>query len=77
VASGIETSLNDLAAALLHVMGSDLRPEYGPERKVNSVPRRLAWTDTARKVLNFDARVTLEDGLRELVAWWRESRAQQ
>src|SRR6266850_7881714 len=29
VASGEETSLNDLAAALLRVMGSNLRPEYG------------------------------------------------
>ena len=42
VACGVETSLNDLAAALLKVMGSDLKPEYGPERKVNPVSRRLA-----------------------------------
>ena len=32
VASGTETSFNDLAAALLKVMGSDLRPEHGPDR---------------------------------------------
>ena len=38
VASGVETSLNDLAHALLKVMGSSLHPEYGPERKVNSRP---------------------------------------
>ena len=42
IASGTETSLNDLAAALCEVMGSDLAPEYGPERSVNPVPRRLA-----------------------------------
>ena len=41
VASGVETSLNDLAQALLKVMKSDLQPEYGEERKVNPVPRRL------------------------------------
>src|SRR5687768_3539881 len=44
VASGTETSLNDLAAALARVMGRDVTPEYGPERKVNAVPRRLAST---------------------------------
>ena len=37
-------SINDLADALLKVMGSDQAPEYGPERSVNAVPRRLAET---------------------------------
>ncbi|HEU5012456.1 MAG TPA: NAD-dependent epimerase/dehydratase family protein [Roseiflexaceae bacterium] len=75
VASGVETSLNDLAYALLRVMGSDLHPEYGPERKVNPVPRRLADTRKARERLGFTAQVSLEDGLRQLVAWWQEQRA--
>lgn len=74
VASGVETSLNDLAWALLRVMGSDLRPEYGPERKVNPVPRRLADVERARRRLGFAAQVSLEEGLRGLVAWWRERR---
>jgi dTDP-4-amino-4,6-dideoxygalactose transaminase len=39
IASGTETSLNELAATLLAVMGSSLTPEYGPERSVNPVPR--------------------------------------
>jgi UDP-glucose 4-epimerase len=76
VASGVETSLNELAGALLRVMGSDLRPEYGPERKVNPVPRRLADTTRAKKMLGFEARVPLEEGLRRLVDWWREDRPQ-
>ena len=75
IASGVETSLNDLANALLKVMESDLRPQYGPERKVNPVPRRLADVSKARRLLGFEARVPLEDGLRRLVAWWREERS--
>ncbi|SRR5665213_197347 len=71
VGSGIETSLNQLATALLKVMGSDLKPEYGPERKVNPVPRRLADTTKAKKLLEFEAKVSLEDGLKRLVEWWR------
>ena len=71
VASGVETSLNDLAASLLKVMWSDLKPEYGPARKVNAVPRRLADTSNAQQMIGFQSRVSLEDGLRRLVAWWR------
>jgi UDP-glucose 4-epimerase len=74
VASGTETSLNELAAALLNVMGSDIRPEYGPERKVNPVPRRLADTTKAERALGFRAQVSLEEGLTRLVDWWRVSR---
>ncbi len=75
IASGVETSLNDLAHALLRVMGSDLQLEYGPERKVNAVPRRLADTRKAAELLGFRAEVSLDDGLRELVAWWRAQQA--
>lgn len=75
VASGTETSLNELAAALLRVMGSDLQPEYGPERKVNPVSRRLADIDKAERLLGFRAAVDLEEGLTRLVDWWRANRA--
>jgi UDP-glucose 4-epimerase len=74
VASGTETSLNQLAAALLEVMGSNLDPEYGPERKVNPVSRRLADTTKAARLLGFSAEVGLEEGLGELVEWWRANR---
>jgi UDP-glucose 4-epimerase len=70
VASGVETSLDDLAEALLRVMGSDLKPEYGPERAVNPVPRRLADTTKAQHELGYTAQVPLDDGLRRLVHWW-------
>ena len=70
IASGTETSLRDLASALLKVMGSDLHPEYGPDRKVNPVSRRLADTRKAERLLGFKAEVGLESGLSRLVAWW-------
>src|SRR3982751_2087004 len=75
VASGVETSLNELAAALLRVMGSNLRPEYGPERKVNPVSRRLADTSKAERMLGFRAQVSLDEGLERLVAWWEAERS--
>jgi UDP-glucose 4-epimerase len=74
VASGVETSLNDLAAALLRVMGSRLKPEYGPERKVNPVSRRLACTKKAAEKLGFRSTISLDDGLSRLVDWWRANK---
>src|SRR4051794_2087333 len=55
IASGTETTLRELAEMLLKVMGSDLDIEYGPERSVNKVPRRLASTAAAREQLGFEA----------------------
>lgn len=71
VASGTETSLLELANALIAAMGADVEIEFGPERAVNKVPRRLADTSHARELLGFDAEVDLEEGLRRLVSWWR------
>jgi len=76
VACGVETSLRGLADALLRVMGSDLEPEFGPERKVNPVSRRLADTSAARDELGFVAEVDLDEGLRRLVDWWRSEQGE-
>jgi UDP-glucose 4-epimerase len=75
VASGTETSLNDLARMLLSVMGSSLSPEYGPARKINPVARRLASTEKAENLLGFSTTVNMEEGLKDLVNWWREEKA--
>jgi UDP-glucose 4-epimerase len=71
IGSGVETSLDELAHALLEAMGSDLEVEYGPPRALPAVERRLAATDKARALLGFDAEVDLHEGLARLVAWWR------
>jgi UDP-glucose 4-epimerase len=74
VASGTETSLDALARALLEVMESGLQPEYGPARSVAAVPRRLASTDKARRLLGFESEVDLMEGLHRLYRWWSAER---
>ncbi|WP_447646072.1 SDR family NAD(P)-dependent oxidoreductase [Nocardioides zeae] len=78
VGSGRETSLRELADALLAVMGAetgrDLVPVHGPARAVNGVVRRLADVRAAREDLGFVAATDLADGLAELVRWWRPLR---
>ncbi len=75
VASGTETSLAQLASTLASVMGhAGMATEFAPERSVNPVPRRLASTEKAEKLLGFRSTVTLERGLADLVDWWRMER---
>jgi UDP-glucose 4-epimerase len=72
VASGVETSLLDLAKALLRVMAADgLDVEFGPTRPVNGVTRRLADVSAAANDFGFRAEIGLDSGLRRLVSWWQ------
>ncbi|MBR0670141.1 NAD-dependent epimerase/dehydratase family protein [Neoroseomonas soli] len=73
VGSGTETSLLDLACLLARVMGRpELVPLHQEARAVNPVPRRLADVSAASRLIGFDAGVPLEEGIAELVGWWRE-----
>lgn len=72
VASGIETSLEELCLALLSAMGSDLKPEYIPisdTRKKVEVLKRRADTSRASDIIGFKANISLKEGLKALVAW--------
>jgi UDP-glucose 4-epimerase len=75
VGSGIETSLVQLASALATAMGhSGVLPQFAPERSINPVPRRVASTGKAERLLGFRATMSLEQGLAEFVKWWRAER---
>ncbi len=71
IGSGTETSLIELAHALQRAMGSALPPEFGPQRDVNNVSRRLADTSAAARRIGWKADVSLDEGLVRLVEWWR------
>ena len=71
VASATETSLIELAETLGRVMGVSRAPEFGPARKATPVFRRLADVSKAERQLGFHTQVTLEEGLRKLVQWWK------
>jgi UDP-glucose 4-epimerase len=72
VATGVSTSLSELAAALTRVMGAeDLGVVHGPERATNAVRSRRADVTKATEQLGFTASIDLSDGLADLVRWWR------
>lgn len=75
IASGIETSLEELCRLLLEVMGSNLSPKYIPlpnDRKKVEVKKRLADVSKARDKIRFEAKVSLENGLKKLLEWCKQ-----
>lgn len=75
IASGTETSLKDIGLKLMRAMHASVGIEHRPERKVNPVPRRLADTSKAKRLLGFETCVSLEEGLRRLVEWRAREKA--
>jgi UDP-glucose 4-epimerase len=69
VGTGVQTSLNDLCNLLLRLTDSKLRPEYREARAVANVQTRRAAVDKAQRELGFEATISLEQGLRELIRW--------
>ncbi|MFO0911537.1 MAG: NAD-dependent epimerase/dehydratase family protein [Pirellulales bacterium] len=67
-----ETSLRQLLDVLLQVNHSALTPEFRPDNTINPVSRRLADISKAERLLNFRPSVSLEEGLKELSAWYFE-----
>ena len=65
VASGKETSVNELASILSKLFGFAGKPEYAPERP-GDVKRSVADISKAKEAFGFDPEYSLEEGLAEL-----------
>jgi UDP-glucose 4-epimerase len=72
LASGHETSIRDLAELVRTLTESSSEIELGPARAWDRSGHRFGSTEKARQHLGFEASTTLEDGLRQTVAWTRE-----
>ena len=72
LASGVETSILDLARLVDAATGNTSPPDIRPRRDWDHSGRRFGSPEKARAELGFAAQVGLEDGLRRTVAWTRE-----
>ena len=73
VASGVETTLDELAHTLIAAMGADVSPVHEPQVSENPVPRRVADTAVVKRSLGWHPEIDMQTGLERLVAWWRDS----
>jgi UDP-glucose 4-epimerase len=71
LASGAETSIRELAEKILELSGSSAELELGPAREWDRSGHRFGSPEKARRELGFEARVGLDEGLRETIEWMR------
>jgi UDP-glucose 4-epimerase len=70
VGTGVETSVNDLYAAIARALGVDVRAEYGPA-KAGEQLRSVLDGSRLREAANLPQPVKLDEGLRRTVEWLR------
>ena len=73
VGTGIEVSVNDLACAFLKYSGLDAEPRHSDRRKVDNVRRRVANIERARRLLGYEPQVTLKEGLKRVIQFYRDN----
>lgn len=72
VCTGRETTLMDLWKIVQKTTGvTDLEPEYLAPRTIGPVGRRVGDPTKARQKLNFETKVGLEEGMKNLYDWLR------
>jgi UDP-glucose 4-epimerase len=69
---GEETSIADLVATILSVMGDPIEAEFGalPDRPIE-IWRMCSDAARARDLLGWEPRTSLEQGLERTIAWYR------
>jgi UDP-glucose 4-epimerase len=69
VATGRETSVNDLARQIVRIVGVDVELEHVDRRDIDNIRRRAVNIEKIRRELRWLPSVPLERGLAETYAW--------
>lgn len=73
VATGVETSIDELADLCRDVAGQPEHPVEHRDRRVGEVERNVASYRRAEQVLGFRPAVALRDGLRDTWSWYGDN----
>jgi len=72
VASGKRLSLNEMYAVLSELLGKDLKPVFGPERKGDIRHSRADISKICEK-LGYAPEYDFEKGIKEAIQWYKEN----
>ena len=73
LASGVETSIFELATLINKITENPVSLEYLPERAWDRSGKRFGNTEKAKRCLGFEARVNLSGGLQRTIEWTRQN----
>lgn len=69
LASGVETTITDLAHAINRLTGNTTPVDLKPARDWDRSGKRFGATEKSRQQLQFEVSVPIQDGLRQTVEW--------
>lgn len=70
IGSGVPLTVREVAERAVRALGrGDIRPEITGRYRAGDIRHCFADISLARRVLKYEPRVTLEEGLRDLVGW--------
>ncbi|WP_337996572.1 NAD-dependent epimerase/dehydratase family protein [Oleispirillum naphthae] len=75
LASGVETTIGDLAATINQATGNPTPVDLRPARDWDHSGKRFGSTEKSRRELGFAAEVSVREGIEKTVAWTRANRA--
>jgi UDP-glucose 4-epimerase len=76
VGTGKRTSLKELAELILDVTGCDKPTNYAPRSQATLVRNRIGCPKQASAEIGFTARLNLRDGLKQLIEWRANHKAE-
>lgn len=71
IASGRETSINEIVKHILDITGSSSKVIYRPRRNWDTVVRRVAAVQVAKDLLGYEATTSVRTGLERYYEWLR------
>jgi UDP-glucose 4-epimerase len=74
LASETETKVKDIAAMVNEITGNDKGMEMVPRRDWDKIVRRRASIAKARKVLGYQPRTAMQDGMKKVYDWITENK---
>ena len=75
LASGVETTIGELAALINRETGNPTPPEIKPARDWDRSGKRFGATEKSKHLLGFEAEVSVAEGIARTVAWTKANRA--
>jgi UDP-glucose 4-epimerase len=73
IASGVETTIKELAEVILDLTGNRSELNIQPAREWDNSGRRFGSTEKSEREIGFKARVSIKDGLARTVQWARDN----
>ena len=73
LASGVETSILELATIINELTGNQAPIDFRPGRDWDHSGRRFGSTEKSKKELGFEAKISIRNGLAKTVEWTKQN----